>query len=75
MRNRKEGQALKQKIQQLIAFIILLIGLTAIILLTGAMANDFMKPGTYLIGMGVSVIALYLDGGWIGKHFINNEWV
>ncbi|MBH1941678.1 hypothetical protein I5677_12315 [Mobilitalea sibirica] len=65
----------KQQIQQLAAFFILVIGIAAIVLLTGAMVNQFIKPGTYLSGMAVAGIALYFDAGWIDKHFIDGEWI
>lgn len=66
---------MKNQLQQLAAFIILVIGITAIILLTGAMSNKSIKAATYLFWVAVSAIALYFDTRWIDKHFIDEEWV
>jgi hypothetical protein len=65
---------LKQQIQQLIAFMGLIFGIAAIILLTGARACGSIRPGPYLFWMTVAGIVMYLDDWWIDKHFIDGEW-
>lgn len=66
---------LKQELQQLTALFILLIGCGAWILLTGAMLVDLIKPLPYLLWMLSVGIVLFLDGGWISKHFVGGEWI
>lgn len=66
---------MKKQLQQLAAFIILAIGVAAWVLLTGAMANDLISPGTYLICMAAVGMILWPDALWVSKHFIDGEWI
>lgn len=65
---------MKQQIQQLVAFAVLVVGIAAIRLLTGAMAEKSIKPCTYFILMAISGVAVFLDARWINRHFDGEEW-
>lgn len=66
---------LKQELQQFFAIIILLVCIGAWVLLTGAMLVDLIKPVPYLLWMlGVGIV-LFIDGGWISKHFVGGDWI
>ena len=66
---------MKRQLQQLAALLILGAGIVAWALLTGAMANDLIKPVPYLIWVAVIGIVTYCDAGWINRHFVGGEWI
>lgn len=66
---------MKHKLAELVAFFILIFGICAIILLTGAISTKSINGWWYLLWMVVTATVMSLDVDWIDKHFVDGEWI
>lgn len=66
---------MKRKILSLIAFIILIAGLSALALLAGAINNNLVNFYQFLGLLGITATTLIVDAIWINNHFVDGEWV
>ena len=66
---------MKLAIQQLSAAILVVIGFIAYYVLINACFDKSINAGQFILGMAVTTLGLLIDILWIGKHFVDGEWV
>ena len=62
------------KPKQLLACIIAVVGITSMVLLTGAAANKHMTLGWYIFGMAIFTLVLQVDAWYLESYIINGKW-
>jgi hypothetical protein len=65
----------KKQIKQFIAFVIAILGMSAMICLSAATANKLLSIGQYIFWMIVATIVLQINSKCIEKYIVNGEWV
>ncbi|HKL79218.1 MAG TPA: hypothetical protein VJ888_02145 [Mobilitalea sp.] len=65
----------RAEIQNLASGIVGFLGLIGIIMLVLLVTNGLISFGGFVIGTVIAGVVLEVDSWYIGKHFINGEWV
>jgi hypothetical protein len=66
---------MKLKFAESAAFLIAVFCIVALVLLTGAMANQLISKFWFWFGLAILMFIGYKDSKWIDRHFIDGEWI